>query len=433
MRMIDVIEKKRDGFELSKDEISFFVKGAADNSLPDYQLSALLMAIYLRGMTDRELDILTDEMAHSGDMKCWDMISGRTCDKHSTGGVGDKTTLIVVPIVAALGGKVIKMSGRGLGHTGGTVDKLESIKGFSTVLSSDKLFENVNRIGAVMIGQSGNLAPADKKLYAIRDVTGTVSSIPLIASSIMSKKLASGSDCIVLDVKCGSGAFMKTPEKAYELAEKMVRIGRNAGRKMSAIVTDMDIPLGCAVGNSLEVIEAVEVLKGSRRGDLYDICIELAAHMLMLSFDKPLEECRNDAKRSIDDGSAFKKFKEIVSAQGGDVSYTDDTDKFDRAKFVREIRADRSGYIYSMNCEGIGSASVILGAGRSRKDMPIDHTAGIIMYKKTGDHTEQGDVLAKLYTNNKDSLTEAERLFCDSVLISDDQPSPKPLIYKIIE
>ena len=433
MRIIDIIEKKRDGFELSKDEISFFVKGAADNSLPDYQLSALLMAIYLNGMTDRELDILTDEMARSGEMKTWDMIEGKTCDKHSTGGVGDKTTPIIVPIVASLGGKVIKMSGRGLGHTGGTVDKLESIKGFSTELSSEKLFENVNRIGAVMIGQSGNLAPADKRLYAIRDVTGTVSCIPLIASSIMSKKLASGSDCIVLDVKCGSGAFMKTPDMAVALAEKMVRIGRNAGRRMSAIITDMDIPLGYAVGNSLEIIEAVNVLNGRQKGDLYEICIELAAHMLMLSFDKPLDECRSNARKAIENGTAFAKLKEIVSAQGGDTACLDDTTLFESAKYVHEIKASRSGYIYSMNCEEIGNASVILGAGRSSKDMEIDHSAGIILCKKTGDYVNSGDTVARLYTNDSESIAEAERIFMNGIVISDEQPGKEPLIYQIIE
>ncbi len=433
MRIIDIIEKKRDGYELTEDEISFFVKGAADNSLPDYQLSALLMAIYINGMTDIELDILTDEMARSGDMKKWEMIEGRTCDKHSTGGVGDKTTLIVVPIVASLGGKVVKMSGRGLGHTGGTVDKLESIKGFSTMLSADQLLENVNRIGAVMIGQSGNLAPADKRLYSIRDVTGTVSSIPLIASSIMSKKLASGSDCIVLDVKCGSGAFMKTPEKANALAEKMVRIGRNAGRRMSAVISNMDIPLGYAVGNNSEVIESVNILTGKQKGDLYDLCIELAAHMLMLSFDKPLDECRDNARKAIEDGKAFKKLKEIVSAQSGDISCLDDTSKFGRAKYVHEIRSFHSGYIYSMNCEGIGSASVILGAGRSRINMPIDHSAGIILCKKTGDHVDIGDVIAELHTNDRKSIGDAEKVFMDGIVISNEKPVSRPLIYNIIE
>ena len=433
MRMIDIIEKKRDGNELTKEEISFFVKGASNDSLPDYQISALLMAIYINGMTDYELEILTSEMAESGEVKRWDNVDGLTCDKHSTGGVGDKTSLIVVPIAASLGVKVVKMSGKGLGHTGGTVDKLEAIKGFCTVLTPDKLTENVKKVGAVMIGQSGNLAPADKRLYAIRDVTGTVSSIPLIASSIMSKKIASGSKCIVLDVKCGSGAFMKTPERAYELAEKMVEIGRRKNRKMSAVVTDMDIPLGYAIGNSLEVIEAVNVLKGGQKGDLYDICIELAAHMLMLSLGLPLEECRKKAVMAVESGSAYEKLKEIVSAQGGDVSYLEDTEMFERSENVYEIRAKQSGYIGYMNCEGIGNTSVILGAGRSKKDQAIDHSAGIILCKKTGDEVTEGEVIAKLYTNQADNIALAAELFESSMDITNTRPEKKPLIYSVIE
>lgn len=433
MRMIDIIERKRDGFELTKEEIEFFVKGTVDGSLPDYQISALLMAIYLNGLTDYELEILTGEMASSGDIKKWDNVEGVTCDKHSTGGVGDKTTLIVVPIAASLGVKVVKMSGRGLGHTGGTVDKLESIKGFCTEITPEKLTENINTIGAVMIGQSGRLAPADKRLYAIRDVTGTVSSIPLIASSIMSKKLASGSDCIVIDVKCGSGAFMKTPEKAFELVEKMVSIGRRKGKKMSAVVSDMDIPLGYAVGNSLEVIEAVNVLKGRQKGDLYDICIEIAAHMVSLSFGLPLEECRKKAAKQIDNGKAFEKLKEIISAQDGDASYLDDTDKFERAGTVFEIKSKASGYIGYMDCEGIGKASVILGAGRSEKGQPIDQSAGIILCKKTGDEIAEGGVIAKLYTNLPEKLSDAVKLFEKSIVITEKKPEKKPLIYSVIE
>ena len=411
MRMYDIIAKKRDNKELSGEEISYFVKGFTSGEIPDYQAAALLMAIYINGMTDRETALLTMEMANSGDTADMSAVEGVTVDKHSTGGVGDKTTLIIVPIVAALGGKVAKMSGRGLGHTGGTVDKLESIPGFQTELSPEEFFDNVNKIGAAMISQSGNLAPADKKIYALRDVTATVSSIPLIASSIMSKKIASGSDCIVLDVKYGSGAFMKNIEDAKELARQMVDVGRACGRKVSAVLSNMDTPLGFAVGNSLEVIEAVKVLKGEQKDDLYDICIELAANMLTLSIDKPIDECRELAKGAIEDGSAFEKLKEIVKAQGGETAVLDDTELFEKAKYSFEITAEESGYISRLDSEKIGISSVILGAGREHKGDKIDHSAGILLKKKTGDFVNKGDILAVMYANDESKFDEAEKVF----------------------
>ena len=432
MRIYDIISKKRDKIELTAEEIAYFVNGFTNGEIPDYQAAALLMAIYLNGMTDREISDLTMEMAKSGDMADMSAIDGPTVDKHSTGGVGDKTTLIVVPIVAALGGKVAKMSGRGLGHTGGTVDKLESVPGFRTELSPDEFLKNVNEVGAAMIGQSGNLAPADKKLYALRDVTATVSSIPLIASSIMSKKLASGSDCIVLDVKVGSGAFMKSLEDARQLAQQMVNIGTNCGRKVSAVLTNMDIPLGFAVGNSLEVIEAVNVLKGLQKGDLYDVCIELAANMLTLTSGKPVEVCRELAESAIENGSAFDKLKEIVHAQGGDTAVLDDTELFEKAKYSLDIAAEKSGYISHLDTEKIGRASVILGAGREKKDEKIDHSAGIILNRKTGDSVGKGDVLATLFTNDKTKLCEAEKAFKSAVKFSEDKPKEEKLVQCVI-
>lgn len=428
MRMYDIIAKKRDKNELSSEEISYFVKGFTNGEIPDYQASALLMAVYLNGMTDREIADLTLEMAQSGDTADMSAVNGLTVDKHSTGGVGDKTTLIAVPIAAALGCKAAKMSGRGLGHTGGTVDKLESIPGFRTELSPDEFFDNVNKIGAAMIGQSGNLAPADKKIYALRDVTATVSSIPLIASSIMSKKLASGSDCIVLDVKVGSGAFMKNIDDAKQLARQMVSIGKACGRKVSAVLTNMDIPLGFAVGNSLEVIEAVKVLKGEQKGDLYDVSIELAANMLTLTTDKPLDVCRELAKGAVDDGSAFKKLKEIVNAQGGDTAVLDDTELFEKAKYCFNITADESGYISRLDSEKIGISSVILGAGREHKGEKIDHSAGIILSKKTGDFVSKGGIMAVMFTNDRNKLSEAEKVFKSAVEISEEKPAVGELI-----
>ncbi|MBQ2152068.1 MAG: thymidine phosphorylase, partial [Clostridia bacterium] len=343
MNIIEIIAKKRDNKELTKEEITFFVKGVTDGSIPDYQTAALLMAIFLNGMTDRETADLTLAMADSGERVDLSSVNGLTVDKHSTGGVGDKTTLIAVPIAAALGAHTAKMSGRALGHTGGTVDKLESIPGFSTAIEPDRFIDIINKTGAAMIGQSKDIAAADKKLYALRDVTSTVESIPLITSSIMSKKIASGSDCIVLDVKCGSGAFMKTSDDAQKLAQAMLRIGKMCGKNITALITNMDIPLGNMVGNTLEVIEAVKVLKGEQKGDLYDLCIELGANMYSLTSSKPLEECRTLAVEAVESGRAFEKLKEIVSAQGGDVSYLDDTSKLERSRYCFEVLSECEG------------------------------------------------------------------------------------------
>lgn len=433
MRIYDIIAKKRDGLELTNEEIAFFIKGYVSGEIKDYHAAALLMAIYLNGMNDRETVTLTLEMAKSGDMMSLKEIDGITVDKHSTGGVGDKTTLIVAPIVASLGCKVAKMSGRGLGHTGGTVDKLESIDGFNVALSPEKFIEAVQKHGICVVGQTGDLAPADKKLYALRDATATVGSIPLIASSIMSKKLAAGSQCIVLDVKCGSGAFMKNVDDARLLSEKMVEIGKAAGRKMAAVISDMNTPLGKNIGNSLEIIEAVDVLKNATEGDLTEVCIELATNIAVLAFELSYEEAKSKVKKALTDGSAYKKFLELVSSQGGDVSLIENTDKFQKALFKKEIIADCDGYISFMDAEKIGTASVILGAGRVNKDDEIDYTAGIILHKKTCDRINKGDILAKLFTNNKDSLNQAEEVFMSALSFSDKAPEKSELIYCVVK
>ncbi|MBQ5440072.1 MAG: thymidine phosphorylase [Clostridia bacterium] len=432
MNIIEIIAKKRDNKELTKEEITFFVKGVTDGSIPDYQTAALLMAIFLNGMTDRETADLTLAMADSGERVDLSSVNGLTVDKHSTGGVGDKTTLIAVPIAAALGAHTAKMSGRALGHTGGTVDKLESIPGFSTAIEPDRFIDIINKTGAAMIGQSKDIAAADKKLYALRDVTSTVESIPLITSSIMSKKIASGSDCIVLDVKCGSGAFMKTSDDAQKLAQAMLRIGKMCGKNITALITNMDIPLGNMVGNTLEVIEAVKVLKGEQKGDLYDLCIELGANMYSLTSSKPLEECRTLAVQAVESGRAFEKLKEIVSAQGGDVSYLDDTSKLERSRYCFEVLSECEGYISSINCEAVGHVSNMLGAGRQKKEDTIDHSAGIELCKKTGSHVNKGEVLARLYTNNKEKLEASQEKYLSAIVFSDKQPECEPLIYKIL-
>lgn len=432
MRIYDIIAKKRDGFELTDEEIAFFVRGCTDKSIADYQTTALLMAIYLNGMTDREMITLTNEMAHSGDMLDLSSIQGITADKHSTGGVGDKTTLIVAPIVASCGVKIAKLSGRGLGHTGGTVDKLESIDGFRVSLSPEEFINQVNDIGICVTGQTGNLAPADKIIYGLRDATATVGSIPLIASSIMSKKLAAGAECIVLDVKVGSGAFMKTLDEAKELSHKMIDIGKANGRKMAAVLSDMDTPLGKNIGNTLEVIEAVDVLKGGVQSDLTEVCVVLASNILSLAKAISLDEAEKQVRRSLSDGSAYKAFKALVKAQGGDTSLIENTDKFKKAAFCREVLSPADGYISSMNAETIGLSSVILGAGRKTKEDVIDYTAGIILEKKTGEEVKKGEVLARLYTNNADSLDESERMLLSALKFSKEKPVTKPLIYDVM-
>ena len=427
MRMFDIIAKKRDGGVLSREELEFAVMGFVNGQVPDYQMSALLMAIYLKGMTEKETAQLTDVMAHSGDMVDLSAISGIKADKHSTGGVGDKTTLVIAPIVAACGVKIAKMSGRGLGHTGGTVDKMEAVPGTQTAVDRERVFAQVNQIGISVIGQSGNLAPADKKMYALRDVTATIGCVPLIASSIMSKKLAAGSDCILLDVKTGNGAFMKTLDDSIELAKAMVSIGQHNGRKVAALITDMDTPLGHNIGNSLEVIESVEVLKGHGPADLTEVCYQLAANMLYLAGKGSLEECRRMAEEAVASGAAYEKLKQMFAAQGGDVSVLDDPDKFQKAKFSRPLIAAESGYLVRMNTEMVGNASVCLGAGRITKEDAIDFAAGIVLHKKTGDKVEQGECLATLYADHEEKFAAAEEMF-RAALTFGPEPEPVPAL-----
>ena len=433
MRMYDLIMKKRNGGKLSQPEIKYMIEGYTDGSIPDYQMSAMLMAIWFKGMDDEEITEMTKIMARTGDIIDLSDIKGLKVDKHSTGGVGDKTTLIITPIVAACGGIVAKMSGRGLGHTGGTVDKLESIPGYRTDIDRQKFIDTVNSCGASVIGQTGNIAPADKKLYALRDVTATVDSIPLIASSIMSKKLADGSDCILLDVTTGSGAFMKTLDDSIKLAQTMVNIGEGAGKKTVALITDMDVPLGHAIGNSLEVIESMEVLKGRGPADLIEVCMQLATNMLYLIGKGSVEECRNMAEKSIKDGSALEAFCKMVEAQGGDASYLRDTDKFERAPYSREVKAAADGWITHMNAEKCGIASVELGAGRETKESSIDFPAGIIMQKKYGDKVKKGETIATLYTCREDSLKDAEALYQEAITIGNEEPAPEKLVFARIE
>lgn len=405
MTAYDIIDKKKKGQELVKEEIEYLIDGYVQGRIPDYQISAWLMAVYFRGMTDSELLALTNCMSKSGDQVDLSRISGIKVDKHSTGGVGDKVTLVVAPVVAACGGKVAKMSGRGLGFTGGTVDKLEAIPGLQTEISEDKFFDIVNKIGLAVMGQSASIAPADKKLYALRDVTATVDSIPLIASSIMSKKLAAGSDKIVLDVTVGSGAFMKKESEAITLAEKMVAIGEGAGRETVAILTNMDIPLGCAVGNNIEVVEAIEALQGKGPRDLWEVCENIAATMLSLAGIGTKEECLKKVNQVIEDRSAWKKLQEMIEEQGGDVSYIQNPEKFASATYQEDIIAEKDGYVDSMNTEECGKAAVLLGAGREVKEDDIDMTAGIHFFKKTGDKVKKGELLARAYSSSGEKLS----------------------------
>ena len=432
MRMYDIIAKKRDGGTLNHEELSFAVNGYVAGDVPDYQMSALLMAIYLRGMTDEETAMLTDVMAHSGDMVDLSAIAGIKADKHSTGGVGDKTTLVIAPIVAACGVKIAKMSGRGLGHTGGTLDKLESIPGFNINLPMERFLENVDRVGMVIAGQTANLDPADKKLYALRDVTATIDSLPLITSSIMSKKLAAGAHSIVLDVKIGSGAFMKTLEDGQKLAESMVRIGRACGRNVVAVMSNMDIPLGFYIGNALEVREAVEVLQGHGCPDLTGVCITLAANMLHLCNGWPIEEATKQAQKAISSGRAFEQMKRWIAAQGGDAAVLDNVGLLPQASVQYELKAPQAGYIHHMDAQKIGESSAILGAGRKTKDDVIDPAAGIVLKEKTGAKVEQGQTLAVLHTDRPETLADAERVFLEAIRWGADAPAAQPLIYGIV-
>jgi len=432
MRTLDLIEKKKRGGKLTAEEIEFLIRGYTAGEIPDYQMSAFAMAVWFNSMDDEETAWLTDAMARSGDMVDLSRFGNLSVDKHSTGGVGDKTTLIVTPIAAALGCKVAKMSGRGLGHTGGTVDKLESIPGYRTVLTQAEFLSQVEKIGVAVIGQSGNLAPADKKLYALRDVTATVDCIPLIASSIMSKKLAAGSHSIVLDVKVGSGAFMKTEADAAALAAEMVGIGTRCGRNVSAVLSNMDIPLGHNIGNALEIIEAVDVLRGGGPEDLRRVSLTLAAEMVSLSRGIDAAQAYRLAESALSDGSAYRKALEWIGAQGGDVAAIEDTGLLPQASASREVRAEQDGYIASMDAEEIGRAAMVLGAGRATKDDEIDFSAGIRLEKKTGDFVRAGDTLAILYTSSGEKLDDGERRLRASLIFSEEAPAPQPLVYRVI-
>lgn len=431
MRMVDIIEKKRDGHELTTAEINFFVEGYTKGDIPDYQASALAMAIFFQDMTDRERADLTRAMVESGDTIDLSAIDGVKVDKHSTGGVGDTTTLVLAPLVASLSIPVAKMSGRGLGHTGGTIDKLESIAGFHVELTREQFIDLVNRDKVAVIGQSGNLTPADKKLYALRDVTGTVNSIPLIASSIMSKKIAAGADAIVLDVKTGDGAFMKTEEDAKELAHAMVRIGNHVGRKTIAIISDMSQPLGFAIGNALEVKEAIETLQGKGPKDLTELVLTLGSQMVILAGKaKTTEEAKAMLKEAISSGKALAKFKDFLTNQGGDASIVDDLSKLPQAKYKIDLPAKQSGYVSRMVADEIGIASMILGAGRATKEDVIDLAVGLVLHKKVGDKVAEGESLLTIYSNRED-VEEVKQKLYDNIFISDTATEPK-LIHTII-
>ena len=434
MLMTDIICKKRDGEALTKEEIGFFVKGYVSGEIPDYQASALCMAIYFRGMNDDEILDLTLAMMNSGETVDLSGIEGIKADKHSTGGVGDKTSLVLCPMAAAAGLKIAKMSGRGLGHTGGTIDKLESFPGFTVEISEERFLENVNRIGISIIGQSKNLVPADKKLYALRDVTGTVPSVPLIVSSIMSKKLASGGDIIVLDVKCGSGSFMKTKEEAEVLAKQLVRVGKGAGKKTAAVITDMDEPRGNAVGNALEVKEAIAVLKGEKKGDLYELCMTLGSLMLV-SAEKAasLEEARKMLEKTISDGSALKKLAEMVEAQGGDGRYVYDTSLLPGAEFTLEVPAPCNGYVKHIEADDIGLASMHLGGGRATKEDTIDLSVGIVINRKVGDHVSEGESIATIHANYRNKAHDAAEAVLRAYEFSEEKTVREPLIKEIIQ
>ena len=433
MRMYDIILKKRANLPLTDEEIRFVIDGYVKGEIPDYQVSALLMTIVFNGMNARELGTLTLAMAQSGNMVDLSNIDGITVDKHSTGGVGDKTTFIIAPLVAASGGKVAKMSGRGLGHTGGTIDKMESIPNLKVSLEQDAFINQVNKIGLAVIGQSEGLAPADKKLYALRDVTGTVDSIPLIASSVMSKKLASGAQAILLDVKVGSGAFMKNIEDARELAKAMVDIGKENGRSVKAILTDMDRPLGHAIGNALEIREVIDTLKGHGPEDLTHECIIMAAHMLVLSHICDYETALSRVQEALDSGAALERLRMMIDAQDGDSRVIDDESLLAIGKFTYDVTAPQDGYITHMNTEQCGIASVMLGAGRTVKDGPIDYSAGSLMHKKTGDSVTVGECIATLYASDESLLSNAAKTYLEAITFGETAPIMADTILDIVE
>ncbi|KHD36286.1 thymidine phosphorylase [Clostridium acetobutylicum] len=431
MRMVDIISKKRDGGELTKDEIYFFVNGYTNGTIPDYQASALTMAIYFKDMTERERADLTMAMVKSGETVDLSQIEGIKVDKHSTGGVGDTTTLVLAPLVAALGVPVAKMSGRGLGHTGGTIDKLESISGFNVALTKEKFVELVNRNKVAVVGQTGNLTPADKKLYALRDVTGSVESIPLIASSIMSKKIAAGADAIVLDVKTGAGAFMKTEKDAEELAHAMVKIGNNVGRKTMAVISDMSQPLGFAVGNALEVKEAIDTLKGQGPEDLTELVLTLGSQMVMLAKKaNTLEEAKEKLVEVIKRGKALEKFKLFLESQGGDSSIVDNPEKLPQSKYKIDVLAKESGFVSNIVADEIGIAAMLLGAGRATKEDTVDLAVGLVLNKKVGDKVQKDEPIVTIYSNSED-VEEVKNKIYKSIAISKKAVRPV-LIHKII-
>ena len=433
MRMYDVILKKRRGEELTTEEINFFVEGFTKGEIPDYQVSALMMAIFFQKMNKRETADLTMAMVESGDKFNLDKIKGIKVDKHSTGGVGDSISLVTAPMVAACKVPVAKMSGRGLGHTGGTIDKLEAFDGFSVELTEDEFINNVNNIGMAIAGQTAELAPADKKLYALRDVTATVDNMSLIASSIMSKKIASGADAIVLDVKVGDGAFMKTPEDAVALAKEMVDIGKHVGRDTVAVISDMDQPLGFAIGNSLEVIEAIDTLKGKGPKDLLELALTIGSNMLVLAKKtESLEEARKLLLETIENGKAIEKLKEFVKAQGGNELMVDNTDLFPKAKYKIDVKAKKSGIISKIHAESVGIIAMELGAGRATKESEIDLSVGIVLKKKRGDEVKEGESLATIYANSEIKGNKAVESLLKEIIISDSYEETIPLIYKVI-
>ncbi len=431
MQMYDILRHKRMGRELTGEEIRFMIAGFTAGEVPDYQMAALAMAVCLNGMTPTETAVLTEAMMHSGDTVDLSRFGRATVDKHSTGGVGDKTSLIVAPIVSALGGVVAKMSGRGLGHTGGTVDKLESIPGYRTELSPEAFLAQVEQVGAAVIGQSGNLAPADKKLYALRDVTATVDSVPLIASSIMSKKLAAGAHSIVLDVKVGSGAFMKTREEGEALARQMVEIAAACGRQAAALVTDMDVPLGEAVGNALEVKEAVAILQGGGDRRLRELCEALSREMLCLCHGWSVEEAARRVTEAVDSGAAFQQMCRWVSAQGGDTAYLEHPERFPEAP-AYTVCAPRDGFLTGMDAEAIGRVAVTLGAGRATKAEAIDHAAGICLHRKTGDYVAAGEPVATLYTRRREAVEQATVAYLDALAWGETAPAARPLVLSVV-
>lgn len=431
-RMVDLIEKKRNGLELSKEEISFIIKGYTDGTIPDYQMSAFSMAVFFQDMTAAERAELTMAMVHSGDVIDLSAIEGIKVDKHSTGGVGDTTTLVLGPLVASVGVPVAKMSGRGLGHTGGTIDKLESVEGFHVEIEKEEFIDLVNKNKLAVIGQSGNLTPADKKLYALRDVTATVNSIPLIASSIMSKKIAAGADAICLDVKTGAGAFMKTLDASRELAEAMVQIGNNVGRKTMAVISDMSQPLGYAIGNALEVKEAIDTLKGHGPEDLTELCLTLGSHMVYLAGKaESTDRAREMLQEVIDNGKALETFKIFLSSQGGDASVVDQTDLLPKAKFITELPAKESGYVAEITADSIGTAAMLLGAGRATKESEIDLAVGLVLRKKIGDKVEAGESLVTIYSNTEE-VDDVIKKLDENIKLSPNEVKAPTLIYEII-